>query len=315
MWVIATRPLDVGQVDGATAARRGCWARPSSPGPARGRPPAPVPSVARPPCPGAPVGFSGLMDRVTTPRRSRAGSCSGMRVSSPSRDHLSGQECPLRQGFEKRVPRSRTVRRDRRGFRHGPQRDQEPGEGPPRRPDRAARSATSGRPATGTTRWPTTRPGRDARPRPGRHARPRPGRHWPATGTTRWPTTGRTSDGAPGRAGAEPCGHRAHGRRPGRRVRRAPARRIGGAGRVRRAGGRPARRPLGLRPARRPDVRPPRWARRPALGPRGPRAARRRRRRVHADHRRDPRHGVGRRTRNGWSPPSGPSPTVPAGTR
>src|SRR3954452_922398 len=33
--------------------------------------PAPVPSVARPPPPGLPMGFSGLIERVTTPGRSR----------------------------------------------------------------------------------------------------------------------------------------------------------------------------------------------------------------------------------------------------
>src|SRR5215213_8490528 len=69
---------------------------------------APVPAAACPPSPGAPVGFSGLMERVSTRRRCGVddGECGYSRLKT-----LDATE----------------------GTARGPERAQEPGEGPPRR--------------------------------------------------------------------------------------------------------------------------------------------------------------------------------------
>src|SRR5688572_3462180 len=71
---------------------------------------APVPSVAPPPAPGAPVGFSGLMERVTAVSSSAIPGCSGigfgMVIGPASRDVVVG-------GYET----VRLLRRDAAGVR------------------------------------------------------------------------------------------------------------------------------------------------------------------------------------------------------
>ena len=114
MWVIRPGPAMVGQVDGGCARRSAMLGDIFQPRP-RSRPAAaPVPSVARPPCPGAPVGFSGLIERVSTRRRRRARSGSGIRDSSPRDPRTVGRQYPAASTAVNAGTRLDSMRRLRR---------------------------------------------------------------------------------------------------------------------------------------------------------------------------------------------------------